>query len=181
MRSVSCLQGPEELKKIKEYAADFLDNEEKLFIQKVDNKVKAYIHNKSDSFLTFDDMVKLSCMWKKYQHLKPFVFPFDPEKTMPKIFHNRVAFIIWTVWRNNHLLGKEDLKKAALSAANILSNHQPPYPPKVKVEVVREFATVMMNTDYGCLDDLRTFFWTEKIFPYLDGVWEFKWKLALMS
>jgi hypothetical protein len=177
MRSVSYFQGPKELEKLKKYAVDSLDNEEKLFVQKMDKKVKAYINKESDDFLTFDEVVKLSTMWKKYQHLKPFGFLFNPEKTMPKVFQNRVAFIIWTVWGTFHLLGEEDLKGAAIAAANILSKSHPPYLPKVKEEAVRRFAVFMENTGYSCSDDLTISFWEEKIFPYLEGVWEFKWEL----
>ena len=176
MRNVSCLQGPEELKKIKEFAIDSLGDEEKLFVQRMDKKIKDYINNKSDSFLTFNEIVRLSCVWKKYQHLKPFLFPFDPNKRMPEIVKNQLAFVIWTAWRSNHLLGKEDLKRASILAANILSKAKPPYTYELKKEAVKIFATVMISTGYSCSDDLRIFFWTEKIFPYLEGVWEFKWE-----
>ena len=177
MRSVSCLQGPEELEKLKKYAADSLNNEERSFIQTMDKKVKAYINEESDDFLIFNEIVELACLWKKYQHLKPFVFLFDPEKTMPEVFQNRVAFIIWAVWRAFHLLGEEDLRGAALSAAKVLCEFQPPYLPKVKEEAVRGFAVVMVNTGYLSSNDLSSSFWEEKIFPYLEGIWEFKWEL----
>jgi len=177
MRDISCFQGPEKLEKLKKYALDSLDNEEKLFVQTVDKKVKAYISNKSLDFLTFNEVVKLNRMWKKCQHLKPFVFPFNPEKKMPKLVKNRVAFIIWTAWRASHLLGEEDLKRAVLATADILSRFHPPYLPKIKEEAVRRFALIMENTGYRCLDDLSFSFWEEKIFPYLEGVWKFEWEL----
>jgi len=176
MRDVSCSQGPAELEKIKKYAINSLDYKENLFIQAIDKKVKAYINEKSNDFLTFNEIVKLNTMWKKYQHLKPFVFPFDPEKAMPKVFQNRVAFIIWTVWRTSHLLDKEDLKGAAIAAADILSNPRLPYLSKMK-KAAEKFAIIMENTGYRCLNDLSFSFWKEKIFPYLDGTWEFKWEL----
>jgi len=177
MRNVSCLQGPGELEKLKKYALDSLDYREHLFIQAIDKKVKAYINKESDDFLTFNEIVQLNTMWKKYQHLKPFLFPFDPKKKMPKLVKNRVAFIIWTVWRVSHLRDKEDVKGAAIAAANVLSKLHPPYLFKVKEEAVRKFAVVMENTGYRCLDDLSFSFWEEKIFPYLEGIWKFEWEL----
>ena len=177
MRSVSCLWGTEELEKLKKYALDSLNNEEKSFVQMMDKKVKAYIHNKSDDFLTFNETVKLSCMWKKYKHLRPFVFPFNPEKKMPKVFQNRVAFIIWTAWRVSHLFGEEDVERAALSAAEILSKFQPPYLLEVRKEAIKKFAVVMTNTGYSCSNDLSASFWEEKIFPYLEGTWKFEWEM----
>ena len=177
MRDVSCSQGTAELEKIKKYAIDSLDYRENLFIQVIDKKVKAYINEKSNNFLTLNEIVKLNTMWKKYQHLKPFSFPFDPEKKMSEVFQNRVAFIIWTVWGTSHLLGEEDLKGAAMAAANILFKLHPPYSFKVKEETVRKFAVVMESTGYRCLGDLSFSFWEEKIFPYLEGVRKFEWEL----
>ena len=177
MRDVSCFQGTEELKKIKKYATDSLDSKEKLFVRKMSEKIEAYVENESLSFLTFSEVVKLRSLWQKYQHLEPFVFRFDPKKRMPKIFWDRIAFIIWAVWKNYHFLGKEDLKKAALLAANILSKAKPPYTYELKKEAVETFTTVMENTGYYDLRIDTSIFWTKKIFPYLDGAWEFKWKV----
>ena len=177
MRNVSCLQGPQDLAQIKKYALNSLSEEERLFVEAMDKKLKAYLREEKDDFLTFEEVVRLRCLWLKYQHLKPFIFPFDPQKKIPKIYRNRKAFIIWTVWRSYHLLGEEDLERASLEAANILSEFQPPYPAEVKEKAVRKFAVIMENTGYGCLTDLLISFWKEKIFPYLEGIWEFKWKL----
>ena len=176
MRGVSYLQGPEELEKVKSYTMNFLSPEEKTAVRKMEQKIEAYISEESDDFLTFKEIVKLRCLWLKYQHLKPFEFHFNPREKIPEVYRNRTAFIIWTVWRSFHLLGEEDLERAALAAANVLS-HSPPYPEKVKEKAILVFAEVMEATGYRCPDDLsRSSFWEEKIFPYLEGVWEFKYR-----
>jgi hypothetical protein len=176
MKDMTYLQGVEELEKLKKYAAASLNEEEMSSVQIMDEKVKAYI-NGSDEFLTIDEVVELSCIWRRYQHLKPFVFLFDPKKTMPEVVQNRAAFIIWTVWRAFHLLGEEDLKGAVLAAANTLSKFQPPYSSEAKEKAVREFAVVMTNT--GCRTNdlsISLSFWEGNIFPYLEEKWEFIWE-----
>ncbi|MCX6764590.1 MAG: hypothetical protein NTU58_02680 [Candidatus Nealsonbacteria bacterium] len=177
MRDISCLQGPEELENLKKYALNSLDNQEKTFIKKMDKKAKAYVEEESSDFLTLNEITQLDRVWKKYQHLRPFGFLFDPEKKMPKVFKNQTAFIVWTVWRAFHLLSEEDLKGAALAAADVLSRFQSPYLPEAKKEAVKAFSTVMLNTGYSCPEDLLISFWQEKIFPFLEGKWEFKWEL----
>ena len=177
MRDVSCLQGPKDLEKINRYALESLTEPERSFVKKTTQKVESYMREETDEFLSFEEIVKLGCLWMKYQHLEPFVFRFNPEEKIPEVYQNRIAFIIWTVWRSYHLLGEEDLERASLEAANILSEFQPPYPAEVKEKAVRKFAVIMENTGYGCLTDLLISFWKEKIFPYLEGIWEFKWKL----
>jgi len=178
MRDVSGLQGPRDLERIKTYATDHLTPEEKSFIQKMTKKLEAYIREKSNSFFTFEEIVKLGCLWQKYEHLRPFRFRFNPKEKIPAVYENRTAFIIWTVWRAYHLRGEEDLETASLEAAKILSTSSPPYPQSIKEEVVRKFAEIMENTGYPCPNDLSFSFWEKKIFPYLEGVWEFKWEMG---
>jgi len=176
MRNVSYLQGIKELKEIKKYAADSLNNKEKLFVQMIDKKVKSYIKKESPNFLTLGEIVDLKTIWKKYRHLEPFIFLSDPEKEMPEVFQNQIAFIIFTVWKSSHLRGDEDLESAAIEAANVLLKSHPPYSPEIKEKASKTFWLVMSNTGYPCLDDLSFSFWEKKIFPYLEGEWEFKWK-----
>ena len=177
MRDVSWKAGVEELENIKTYAMGSLTPEEREFVQKINQKVEDYINEKSDHFLTLGEIGKLTALWRKYQHLKPFVFRFDPREKLKQLYYNRVAFIIWTVWRSFHLLGDEDLEGAALAAAEVLSPFQPPYPTEIKERAVEKFAVIMANTGYGSVDDLYGDFWEKRIFPYLEGVWEFKWVL----
>ena len=177
MRDISCLQGPEDLEKIKRYAMESLTETERSFVEKVTQKVESYVQEETDEFLSFKEIVELGCLWEKYSHLKPFVFRFNPEEKIPKVHQNRIAFVIWTVWRSYHLLGEENLEGAALAAAEVLSPFQPPYPKEVKKRAVEKFAVIMANTGYGSLYDLFSDFWEKRIFPYLEEVWEFKWVL----
>jgi len=177
MRDVSCLQGVKDLQEIKKYAIDSLTPQEKIFIKKVERKIKDYINEKIDEFLTLEEIVKLSTLWQKYSHLKPFVFCFNPKEKISKVFQNRTAFIIWTVWGSFHLLGQEDLQKASLAAAQVLSNFKAPCPSSVKKKAIEEFNRVMVNTGYLCINDLNNSFWENRIFPYLERKWEFKWEI----
>lgn len=178
MRDASWLQGSKELENIKRYAY-LLDTEELVFVETIDKKVKAFVNNEESHLPGLDDVVKLRNIEEKYQYLKPFVFLFDPRKSMPRIVNNRAAFIIWTVWRSSHLLGQEDLNGAALSSANVLSECQPPYSPEVKDKAIKIFKTIMEESAghmaSGYSEAIS--FWHNKIFKYLEGVWEFKWEL----
>jgi hypothetical protein len=177
MKDVSCLQGYVDLAKLLDYAMKSLNDEEKLFVLAMNKKVKSYINERVDNFLEFNEELKLGRLWQKYRHLKPFVFSFNPEEKIPEVFQNKPAFIVWTVWQNSHLLGEEDLNKAALVAANILIQSQPPYSPEIKKEAIRGFEIIMERTGHSCSDHGLVHFWTEKIFPYLERKWEFKWEL----
>ncbi len=177
MRDISCLQGVEDLERINRYALESLTETERSFVENATQKVESYVREETDEFLTFEEIVELGCLWEKYSHLKPFVFRFNPEEKIPKVYQSRIAFIIWTVWRSYHLWGEEDVEGAALAVADILSPFQPPYPEEVKKRAVKKFAVIMANTGYGSSDDLFGDFWEKRIFPYLEGVWEFKWVL----
>jgi hypothetical protein len=112
---------------------------------------------------------------------------FNPEEKMPEVFKNRIAFIVWTVWRSSHLLveGEERiLRKAALSVGNFLLQFQPPYSIDVKRKAVEIFAATYRNSNlnhsikYAILKEPNlSSFWNE-IFLYLEGVREFKWELT---
>lgn len=182
MRDVSCLMGPKELENIKKHAANSLDAEEWAFVKSVDEKIDNFINEKGDKFLGFDEIVRLREIEEKYQYLKPFVFLFDPNKSMPEVAQNRTAFIIWTIWRSNHILGShEDLNGAVLATANILNGHCLPYSSEAKEEAVRVFTTKMEMTggNMGNAYSKSSSFWHSRIFPYLEGILEFKWELAL--
>lgn len=163
--------GCKELEYLKKYAKDFLDNEERFFIHICDEKAR-----ENDNSFLFNEIGKLDSLWKKYKHLKPFIFQFDPQKIIPEIFNNQTAFVIWTLWRSWHLRGKEDLEGAALAAAKVLSKYQTPYSLVVKEQAIKEFGLVMEYTGFSCLNDLKISFW-ENIFPYLEGKWEFKYEV----
>ena len=177
MRNVSCLQGSRDLENIRKYALDFLTRQERLFIERMTRQVEAFVREETEEFLTLGEIVKLLRLWSKYFYLKPFQFAFDPREKIPKVFQDQTAFVIWTVWRSFHLLGEEDLEGAALAAANVLSEFRSPYSSEIKEKAVKRFRGVILNTGYNCPDDLSISFWEAKIFPYLEGVWEFKWEV----
>ena len=175
MRSVSYLQGIKELENLNRYALESLTEAERSFVEKATRKVESYIREETNEFLSLEEIVKLDCLWKKYSHLQPFVFRFNPEEKIPKVYRNRIAFIIWTVWRSYHLQGEENLEEAALAAAEILSSFQPPYPVEIKEKAIKKFGEIMEATGFMSDHDLSSDFWEKRIFPYLEKVWEFKW------
>jgi hypothetical protein len=164
--------GVEELENLKKYALASLNDEERLFVQTAEQKLQDLIDDKSDKFLQYDCTSGLYDLWQKYYYLKPFCFAFSPQKIMPEVFHNEQAFIIWTAWRSGHLLDKQSLKKASLAAASVLGVPQAPYSPKVKGKAIRRFSGIM-HLELS-LSELS--FWEKHIFPFLEGVWEFKWE-----
>lgn len=188
MRDISCLAGVNELNNIKKYTLEELTPDERQFIKEINEIVEDYRKERSDSFFRFHDLIELQTIWRKYEHLRPFQFLFDPEEKMPKVFHNRIAFIIWTVWRAKHLICQgEDVKSASLAAAAAILKYKlsisgdilkcklffSPIPDEVKKEAVREFQRVKG----GFEDENELDFWESKIFPYLEGEWVFAWKL----
>lgn len=162
-----------ELLKLKKYAMKHLTPEEKLLVKTMSKRLTACKNGKNNDFVTLNGDLKMSRLWRKYQYLKPFFFKFDPEKLMPEIFKNQEAFIIWTVWRSDHLLGEEDLNRAALLAGNILGKFKPPYPPKAKKEAMKKFEAII-GFEYQDNES-----WETRIFPFLEGTWKFKYKLTL--
>lgn len=176
MRTIDHLQGAKELENIKKYAPNLLSAEEWAFIKVINEKAEDFINYRSDKFLGFGEVIELEHIWRKFQYLKPFLFLFDPRKSMPEIIGSQAAFIIWTVWRSNHLLGPEDLKGATLASAKILSEYQPPYSLETKDKAIGIFITTMMISGGGNYSQSGSF-WHNKIFPYLEGVWEFRWEL----
>lgn len=184
MREASCLAGAKELGNIKKHMLDSLDADERIFVNAIDERIENLINEKDNKFLNLDELVKLRKIEEKYRHLKPFTFRFNPMVKIPRVARNRTAFIIWTVWRSNHILGDhEDLNAAVLAAANILDKHSPPYPypSEAKEEAVRTFITKMEMTggNLGSGYSDSSSFWNERIFPYLEGVREFKWQMEL--
>ena len=175
-RDMYSFQGSKELENLKKHAINSLEKDETAFIKLMDKKVMTYANKKSDEFLTLDEIVKLKSLWKKYHHLMPIVFSFDPKETIPEIFKDQIAFIVWTIWRYSHLVCKkdlEDLKKAAPKVSDILSKFKPPYSSCAKKSAVREFSRLMESAGYHT----EIPFFEKRIFPYLDETWKFKWEL----
>lgn len=87
---------------------------------------------------------------------------------MPEVFQNRTALIAWTIWRSYHLLYNENIRGASIAIADILAKFQAPYPPEIMQKAIERFEKVIGLT------------WPDfekRLFPYLDGTWEFKWEL----
>ena len=179
MRNLPCIQGLEELEKLEKYAFNELEREEKGFVKEMRKRVDDYIQGKREEIFSFDEEIKLMVLWQKYQHLYPFEFRFNPEEKIPEVFCNRTAFVIWTTWRAFHLCGEEDLKAASLAAAEVLSGVKPPYPLETKEKAIEAFRKVMLHSGYreAMRQNLYKDFFEARIFPYLEGVWEFKWKV----
>ena len=181
MRDVSCLMGTAEIKEIKTYFLSLLSSGEKERFEQLEKKMEAFIKEEIDDFFDFNEILWLRQLCLKYGHYKPFYFCFDPKEKMPQIYYNQTAFIIWTVWRSYHLRGQDDLEGACLAAAEVLNKSNPPYPEKIKKEAVEKFRLIMENTGYLCSFDLAKSFWEEKIFPYLEGKWEFKFQINTLD
>lgn len=177
MRDLTGLDGVEQLEMLEKYAKDSLEESEGLFVEEVRKKIGAFSHEDTNELLTLCELEKLTCLWAKYHHLRIFKFQFNPKEKMPEIFENKVAFIIWAMWRVSHLLGEEDLKRAALVAAKTLSFRRAPYSLEAKGEAVRKFVVLM--EEHGCLCDYyhARLFWDENIFPFLEGKWKFRFEV----
>ena len=180
MRSISHLAGVKELDNINAYAKEALTEEERQLIEKLNTVVNDFTHERSNVFISFEDLIKLQGIWQKYEHLKPFQFRFDPEKKMPEVFKNRTAFIIWTTWRSRHLVCQDDdVNSGSLAAAKVLSEHKPPFAEETKKETIREFLG-HLHPGYGGLQwwterEAHEFdFWEKEIFPLLEGKREFR-------
>ncbi len=166
--------GVEELENLKNYALGSLNDEERLFVQTAEQKLKDLVDDKNAEFLQYDCTRGLDDLWKKYYYLRPFCLTFNPKKIMPDVFNNKQAFIIWTAWASGHLLlDPEDLNKASLTAAAIFGASTKPYSAKVREKAIRRFHKIIHRE--LSLEALS--FWEKHIFPFLDGVWEFKWEL----
>ena len=183
LRNVSHLAGSRELHNINKYAKEVLTKEEKQFIEQINKIVERYREGQRSEFISFQEWIKLRQIWQKYEHLAPFQFKFDPEKEIPELFKNEIAFIIWTAWRSRHLVFQDnDVESGSLAAAQILSKYKIPYPKEAKQKAVKEFLKHLhasypehLHASYPDVE-IEINFWERYIFPYLEGKWQFRWE-----
>jgi len=174
------LAGFHEYNEIKDYARHTLTAKEKEFLEKITKTVEDCEEGISDEWISFNDIIKLRIIWRKYEHLKPFQFRFDPRKKITEVFQNQTAFIIWTTWKSRHLVCQsDDIKGGTLAAAKILSEHKIPYSKEVKRKAVEEFLKYLHSsyTHLNHTEENELNFWEQHIFPFLEDKWKFKWKL----
>lgn len=171
MKDLSLVPGIKELDMINLYALEKLTGEERQFVEKMNKVVEEHEKGKGEIF-GFNEQIKIQVLWRKYKHLKPFQFRFNPEEKIPEVFKNKTAFIIWTVWRARHLVCEDDLvEEASITAARILPKL---FPKEVKKQAIQEFLEYL-HRSYPREGEVE--FWEENIFPYLEGKWEFKWEI----
>lgn len=173
MREPSLVPGIKELDRINQYALEALTQEERQFVEKMNKVVEDYEDGKGNIF-DFNEEIKIKVLWQKYEHLKPFQFRFNPEERIPEVFHNKMAFVIWTSWKARHLVREDDLvEEASITAARILAGSKPPFPKEIKEKAIREFLEYL-HRDYPREGEVD--YWEKQIFPLLEGKWEFKWE-----
>ncbi|KPJ56562.1 hypothetical protein AMJ49_04605 [Parcubacteria bacterium DG_74_2] len=177
IRNISCLAGVKELNNIQEYALKELTDEERKFIEKTKKAVEDYRQERSENFISFNDLIEVQRIWQKYSYLKPFQFSFDPAKKIPKVFQNQTAFIVWTTWRARHLVCQDDdVNGGSLAVAEVLGRRKPPFSKEVRMEAVEEFLKHLHSSYPDAEREID--FWEKHIFPYLEGKLEFKWELV---
>jgi len=176
LREIYHLAGTRELDNINFYVFNALTKEEREFIEKLNRVAEEYKAGERSGFISFQDVIRLREIWQKYKHLKPFRFSFDPAKRIPKVFQNKIAFIIWTTWKARHLTTQsDDIEGGSLAAAEILAKEKLPYSEKVKKEAVIAFLE-HLHVGYPENEETELAFWEKYIFSYLEGKWKFRWE-----
>lgn len=175
MKDLSRVSGIKELDMINLYALEALTDRERQFVEKM-NKVVEKHEEDIEKFFGFNEQAKIQMLWKKYKHLKPFRFRFDPEKRIPEVFKNKTAFTILTVWKTNHIVCGDDLvEEGSITAARILNRSKPPFLEEIKKEAIQQFLEYL-HRSYPREGEVE--FWEQYIFPFLEGKWEFKWEMV---
>jgi len=176
LKEIPHLEGFAELWQIIKYAMKALDQEEKQFVEKMNQTVRDFQTGKDVRYINFKESKRIKNIWKKYSHLKPFQFTFDPIRKIPQVFKNEKAFIIWTIWRfKNPICQKDDVETGSLAAAKILSEGTPPFSKELKERAIIEFLKFIYP---GFTNEERELdFWESNIFPFLEKKREFKWEI----